>query len=160
MKVSRVIAIVVALAVGTTSSVGPVGVSAGPAWAGTGLPGAPRCPLFPSDNVWNTDISGLPVNARSAAWISSMQSAATHLHPDFGLSGDPSNPYGMPVTVVSPSHPLVQPSFLYAPESDAGPRTAASSTSVTRDSTVRPEPSTSTSPSWVWPAEPSVVGDS
>ncbi|HWW54035.1 MAG TPA: hypothetical protein VNY84_09705, partial [Acidimicrobiales bacterium] len=50
-----------------------------------------------------------------------MHSATTNLHPDFGPSGDPSNPYGMPYTVVSPSHPQVAVSFLYASESDPGP---------------------------------------
>jgi hypothetical protein len=89
--------------------------------AGTPLPGAPSCPVFPADNVWNTDISGLPVNAHSAAWLSSMHSASTNLHPDFGPSGDPANPYGMPYTVVSPSHPVLTPTFLYSSESDPGP---------------------------------------
>ncbi len=93
----------------------------GAASAGTPLPGAPDCPVFPADNVWNTDISGLPVDAHSAAWMASMHSATTNLHPDFGPSGDPANPYGMPYTVVSPSHPLVTPSFLYGSESDPGP---------------------------------------
>jgi hypothetical protein len=77
--------------------------------------------MFPADNIWNTDISGLPVNSHSAAWLASMQSATTNLHPDFGPSGDPSNPYGIPYTVVSPSHPLVPLSFQYADESDPGP---------------------------------------
>ena len=85
----------------------------GTASAGTPLPGAPDCPVFPADNVWNTDISGLPVEAHSAAWMASMHSATTNLHPDFGPSGDPANPYGMPYTVVSPSHALVTPTFLY-----------------------------------------------
>ena len=84
----------------------------GSASAGTPLPGAPSCPVFPADNVWNTDISGLSVDVHSAAWLSSMHSSTTDLHPDFGPSGDPANPYGMPYTVVSPAHPLVTPSFL------------------------------------------------
>ena len=45
----------------------------------------------------------------------------TNLHPDFGPSGDPSTPYGIPYTVVSPSQPLVNVSFQYAAESDPGP---------------------------------------
>ncbi len=93
----------------------------GPASAGTSVPGAAQCPMFPADNVWNTDISGLPVNSHSAAWMASMNSASTNLHPDFGPSGDPSVPYGIPYTVVSPSHTLVTPSFLYGSESDPGP---------------------------------------
>jgi hypothetical protein len=104
--------------VGTGVSLVSTGGRAG---AGTPVPGAPNCPMFPADNVWNTDISGLPVNAHSAAWMASMNSATTDLHPDFGPSGDPANPYGMPFTVVAPSHPLVTPTFLYGSESDPGP---------------------------------------
>jgi hypothetical protein len=91
------------------------------AWAGSPLPGAPNCPIFPTDNVWNTDVSGLPVDPHSAAWLASMDSATTNLHPDFGPSGDPSNPYGMPYVVVSPSHALANVSFQYGSESDPGP---------------------------------------
>ncbi|MGA3214534.1 MAG: hypothetical protein ABSD97_02450, partial [Acidimicrobiales bacterium] len=29
---------------------------------GPPVPGAPKCQMFPGDNVWNTDISTLPVN--------------------------------------------------------------------------------------------------
>ena len=115
---TRVTAAVVLAMVGTGLSLLAPG---GAASAGSPLPGAPGCPVFPADNVWNTDISGLPVDAHSAAWLASMHGATTNLHPDFGPSGDPANPYGMPYTVVSPSHPLVTPSFLYGSESDPGP---------------------------------------
>jgi ribosomal protein L24E len=93
----------------------------GTASAGSPLPGAPNCSVFPADNVWNTDVAGLPVDPHSAAWTASMDSASTNLHPDFGPSGDPTNPYGMPYTVVSPSHPLVNVAFQYSDESDPGP---------------------------------------
>jgi len=96
-------------------------VAVEPASAGSPLPGAPGCPMFPADNVWNTDVSGLPVDPHSAAWLARMGSATTHLHPDFGPSGDPSNPYGIPYTVVSPSHAMVPVSFQYPTESDPGP---------------------------------------
>src|SRR5580700_5976736 len=36
-----------------------------PVGAATPLPGAPSCPIFPADNVWNTDISTLPVDVHS-----------------------------------------------------------------------------------------------
>ena len=98
-----------------------IGVAPGVASAGSPVPGAPNCSMFPADNVWNTDISGLPVDPHSGAWLASMDSATTNLHPDFGPSGDPTNPYGMPYTVVSPSHSLVSVSFQYASESDPGP---------------------------------------
>jgi hypothetical protein len=88
--------------------------------AGTTVPGAPDCPLFPADNVWNTDISALPVAPQSAAWLASMDAAGADLHPDFGP--DPGGyPYGIPVTVVTGSHPLAAVSFTYGDESDRGP---------------------------------------
>jgi len=93
----------------------------GVASAGTPVPGAPNCPMFPADNVWNTPIANLPVDPHSAQWLTSMNSGTTNLHPDFGPSGDPTNPYGMPYTVVSPSHPSVSLTFDYADESDPGP---------------------------------------
>src|SRR5580700_11333606 len=95
--------------------------NASSASAGTPLPGAAGCPMFPADNVWNTSIANLPVNTHSAQWLASMNAPTTNLHPDFGPSGDPSNPYGMPYTVVPPGHPFVNVSFQYASESDPGP---------------------------------------
>jgi hypothetical protein len=89
--------------------------------AGSPLPGALNCPMFPSDNVWNTPIANLPVDPHSAAWLTSMAASSTNLHPDFGPSGDPSNPYGIPYTVVPSGHSFVNVSFQYASESDPGP---------------------------------------
>jgi len=111
---------VLALAVAAVSSVIAT-LDAGPARAGTPVPGAPGCPMFPSDNIWNTDISSLPVDVHSAQWLASMNSSSTFLHPDFGPSGDPTNPYGMPYTVVSPGHPFAHVTFQYPSESDPGP---------------------------------------
>jgi len=92
-----------------------------PATAGTSPPGASSCPVFPSDNVWNADISHLPVDPHSSQWLASMNSSTTNLHPDLGSSGDPSAPYGIPYTVVTNAHPKVSVSFQYASESDPGP---------------------------------------
>jgi hypothetical protein len=77
--------------------------------------------VFPADNVLNTDISTLPVNAHSAQWLAGMGGATRLLHPDFGPSGDPSLPYGVPFTVVDGSHAKVTVGFQYAAESDPGP---------------------------------------
>ena len=107
-----------------------VAVSPSPASAGTPVPGAPSCPVFPADNVWNTPVAGLPVNPNSAAWMSSMDASTTNLHPDFGPSGDPSNPYGMPYTVVAPSQSTVPVAFQYAGESDPGPYPFSASTPI------------------------------
>jgi hypothetical protein len=99
------------------------------ALTGTTVPGAANCPMFPADNVWNTNISELPVNPDSAAWMQSMDSSSTYLHPDFGP--DPGGyPYGIPFTVVTSAHPLVPVSFEYASESDAGPYPFGSDTPI------------------------------
>jgi hypothetical protein len=85
----------------------------------TTVPGAPNCPMFPANNVWNTNISKLPVDSHSAAWLSSMDSASTYLHPDFGP--DPGGyPYGIPYTVVTNKHKMVRIKFKYASESYLG----------------------------------------
>ena len=110
-----------AAVIGLGLNIGVGVASPGVASAGTPVPGAPNCPMFPADNVWNTPIADLPVDPHSAQWLASMDASTTNLHPDFGPSGDPSNPYGMPYTVVSPSHPLVPITFQYADESDPGP---------------------------------------
>ena len=85
------------------------------------MPGAANCPLFPADDVWNTDISKLPVDTHSKAWLASMDSSSTYLHPDFGPNGPGLYPYGIPFQVVSGTHPKVRVSFQYASESDKGP---------------------------------------
>ena len=91
-----------------------------PSGGGTTVPGAPNCPMFPASNVWNTDISQLPVNAHSAAWMRSMDSAGLDLHPDFGPNPG-GFPFGIPDNIVTSAHPLVPVKFQYASESDKGP---------------------------------------
>ena len=86
----------------------------------TAVPGAPNCPMFPANNVWNTNISGLPVDTHSAAWLASMDSSTTDLHPDFGPNPG-GYPFGIPFTVVAAAQPLVAINFQYADESDPGP---------------------------------------
>ena len=76
-----------------------------------------HCSEFPADNWWHADVSGLPVHARSAAWLSHMDTGVD-LHPDFGPSyGDGPN-YGIPVTVVGKKHKRAKVSFDYSSESD------------------------------------------
>ncbi len=84
-------------------------------------PGRPiagtTCRAFPASNWWHADIRKLPVDRRSALWMSHMGSAA-NLHPDFGPSyGDGPN-YGIPITVVGATHPKVRVRFGYSSESD------------------------------------------
>ena len=85
--------------------------------AGRPAPRLAGCPVFPSNNYWNRDISRLPVHRRSAQWLSHM-SPGRKLHPDFGPSYGDGPDYGIPVTFVRSSHPRVDPTFTYADESD------------------------------------------
>jgi hypothetical protein len=83
------------------------------------LPGT-DCPAFPADNVWNTPITSLPVDRRSAAWLAHMDSGTTFLHPDYGPGGG-SSPYGIPWQITAPHPRFVRINFLYASQSDRGP---------------------------------------
>jgi hypothetical protein len=84
---------------------------------GTVVPGAANCPMFPADNIWNTDISRLPVDPHSAAWLRSMDAAATFLHPDFGPNQG-GYPYGIPYAIVTSAHQTVKVTFMYASQSN------------------------------------------
>jgi hypothetical protein len=93
------------------------------------LPGT-RCPAFPADNVWNTPITGLPVNVDSATWLASMASSSTYLHPDYGPSGNPRAPYGIPWVIVRKATTFTRLSFQYASESDRRPYPLTASTPI------------------------------
>lgn len=84
------------------------------------VPAAPvpgtTCAVFPADNIWNTDISNLPVNPNSAKWLKAMHAGTTNLHPDFGPPK-----YGFPLDVVDNTHAATSIGFQYEPESDPGP---------------------------------------
>jgi len=97
--------------------------------SGTTLPGT-HCPAFPANNVWNTPITTLPVNADSATWLSTMGSSTTFLHPDYGPSSNPQKPYGIPWKVVATDTRFTHVSFLYSSESDRRPYPLTASTPV------------------------------
>lgn len=76
------------------------------------------CPIFPSDNPWNRDVSNDPVDPNSDQYIASINQGAQFLHADFG--SDPT--YGIPYAVVPGSQPFVPITFTaYGDESDPGP---------------------------------------
>ncbi len=77
------------------------------------------CAVFPADNAWNRDVSRDPVDARSDAYIRSIDAHGNRfLHADFGGGGH----YGIPYGVVSRSQPRVPIRFTdYGSESDRGP---------------------------------------
>jgi hypothetical protein len=87
-------------------------LTASPA-AASPLPGT-SCSLFPTDSIFNTDISGLPVHPQSATWKGNM-TQHTNLHPDFGTVAQQ---YGIPFNVAPPPSAGLAPAFLYDGESD------------------------------------------
>ena len=105
----------------------------GPRAAGTTLPGT-SCPAFPADNVWNTPVTGLPVAKESATWLASMGAGSAHLHPDYGPSGNPKEPYGIPWQIVPAGQPLVPITFLYASQSNHGPYPLSAATPIEQGS--------------------------
>ena len=71
--------------------------------------------VFPVTNAWNADVSKLPVDANSAAYIAAI-GANKPLHPDFGTGTN-----GIPFQFVDHKTPKVAVTFDYADESDKGP---------------------------------------
>jgi len=100
-----------------TTRSNPISTRASARVAGPIFPGT-NCPAFPADNVWNTPITTLPVDANSATWLASMSSATTYLHPDYGPSGNPRAPYGIPWVVVRKNTVFTHVTFQYASESN------------------------------------------
>jgi hypothetical protein len=75
---------------------------------------------FPADNLWNTDISTLPVDPNSANIINFIGSTVT-LHPDFGAGQIHSQTIGIPYQVVAGTQAKVNVTLgLYFDESDPG----------------------------------------
>jgi hypothetical protein len=75
--------------------------------------------IFPPDNPWNLDISGLPVHPSSATFIAAI-GASGHLYADFGTYWR-GRPIGLPFNLVRREQPHLPVSFEYASESDPGP---------------------------------------
>ncbi len=78
------------------------------------------CPLFPSNNIWNYDISQLPVDPNSANYIASI-GLTGQLHGYFGAQVKGYAPPGIPYVIVPGTQPFVPVHFAYANESDPGP---------------------------------------
>jgi chitodextrinase len=78
------------------------------------------CPMFPADNVWNTPVDTLPVDANSSAYLTTI-GASRYLHPDFGAGLYAGAPIGIPYDLVPGTQPKVPVSFDYAEDSDPGP---------------------------------------
>jgi hypothetical protein len=76
---------------------------------------------FPSDNLWNKDISNAAVDPNSAQIINFI-GASIGIHPDFGQGEYNGSYMGIPYTVVDSTQPLIPINYqAYGSESDAGP---------------------------------------
>jgi IPT/TIG domain len=76
---------------------------------------------FPSDNLWNQDISSAPVDPNSAAMINFI-GPNIGLHPDFGAGQYQSSTIGIPYTIVGPGQSVLDINFTdFGSESDPGP---------------------------------------
>lgn len=76
---------------------------------------------FPSDNLWNKDISSSPIDSNSAAIITYI-GPTIGLHPDFGSGLYNGSNIGIPYTVVDSTQPLIPINYTaYGTESDPGP---------------------------------------
>src|SRR3954463_16041050 len=77
---------------------------------------------FPSNNLWNTDISTAAVDPNSANYINFIGSTVT-LHPDFGSGTFHSQTLGIPYQVVAGTQAKVNVTLnAFADESDPGPK--------------------------------------
>jgi hypothetical protein len=88
-----------------------------------GASGAARiggCKMFPANNIWNYDISNLPVDPNSANYINSMGLNGP-LKAYFGATVPGYAPPGIPYNVVPASQPYVPVQFYYYNQSDPGP---------------------------------------
>jgi hypothetical protein len=102
------------------ASISPTATASPQATATSSAP----CPTFPASNVWNRDISSLPVAANSDAMVAAI-GLSSYLHPDFDAIGD-----GIPYNIVDSSTPTYDVSFDYADESDQVPYPIPSSPKI------------------------------
>ncbi len=78
------------------------------------------CTVFPADNVWNTPIDTLPVDANSTTYVNTI-GAGLGLKADFGAGLWDGGPIGIPFVTVSGNQTKYPATFLYWDESDPGP---------------------------------------
>jgi hypothetical protein len=123
MRIRKLIAAALVCGAPASSAAIAAGQAGGPTLPGT------KCPAFPADNVWNTPVTGLPVDPHSAAWLAHMGAGQANLHPDYGPGGGAS-PYGIPWQVTAAHPAFTHVSFDYAGESDRGPYPFTASTPI------------------------------
>src|SRR6267378_1091639 len=73
------------------------------------------CTVLPADNIWNTPVDQLPVDANSATYVATIGAGAA-LHPDFGAGLWDGGPIGIPFITVQGNPTSYPATFLYADE--------------------------------------------
>jgi hypothetical protein len=100
-----------------------VSLSGGGGGGGGGGTGVVNCPIFPTDNIWNRDISALPVHVKSGTWVGTIGAAK-----NFYVGFSPGR-FGMRYVLVDGTTPKVSLTFGQNPaESDPGPYPFTAST--------------------------------
>lgn len=84
------------------------------------VPQVAGCDVFPADNIWNTPVKDLPVDANSDIYLATI-GTDEHVHADFGSGTWEGGPIGIPYVDVLSTQPGVSVTFEYAYESDPGP---------------------------------------
>ncbi len=111
---------VISAALGAILLIGAAAVRSAPAAS----PVLGGCPVLPADNIWNTPVDTLPVDANSDAYINAIGVTA-NVHADFGSGVWPlgsNSPIGIPYIVVPADQPLVNINWTaYGDQSDPGP---------------------------------------
>ena len=126
---SRPVAALTSLITSSDDGGGDAPVLRGPLPPTVPLPGPeppiPNCPIFPANNIWNRDISHLPVHAKSATWV-----AAIGSNKNFYVGFAPAL-FGMQYVLTGASTPKVSLTFTQdPPHSDPGPYPFTSSTPI------------------------------
>ncbi|MEU6082633.1 hypothetical protein [Streptomyces sp. NPDC047108] len=75
------------------------------------------CATSLGDSFWRAQAAGLPVHAKSSAYVSAI-GPGDNVHPDFGSGLIDGKPFGIPVTTVDEDVAAAKVSFDYADESD------------------------------------------
>ena len=106
----------------------PVGRSTAPvsksavsnAGASQSAPAISGCSIFPANNIWNTRVDNLPLDAHSDQWVNTI-SRNTGFHMDFGSGMWDGGPIGIPYNLAGAATPRYVLDFYYPDESDPGP---------------------------------------
>ena len=76
--------------------------------------------MFPADNIWHADVSGLPVHPKSNQYVTSI-GVSSHAKADFGSGLWDGGPIGIPYDVVGAGQRTTSVTFDYDEDSDHVP---------------------------------------